>query len=99
MSQKVKNLNDTSESAPTCNCDSWLTHWEKFNNRVANACCVLGCRANTNLVGAHVQKEDSGDRGWYIIPLCKDHNNKRGQELVISDAIRLAPIARQLTCK
>jgi hypothetical protein len=36
-------------------------------------CPEKTCR-RTDLVGAHVQRADSSDKNWYILPLCSEHN-------------------------
>jgi len=73
---KIKNINGTFQN--TCNCGSWLKHWENFSQRKALYCSEITC-LKTNLVGAHVQKADSHDRKWYIVPLCNSHNMATGE--------------------
>jgi hypothetical protein len=68
---KLKNLTGT--STETCNCDSWLDHWEKYAERKAGACGVLTCN-NTADVGAHVRKYGDNDYTPYIYPLCSGCN-------------------------
>lgn len=72
---KIKNINGTSQNK--CSCGSWLAHWEKFSKGTTKYCKEKSC-TNTDLVGAHVQKADSLDDNWYIIPLCKIHNASSG---------------------
>lgn len=92
---KVKNLNGT--AANKCKCGSWLAHWEKFSKQPANRCVVVGCK-NKQTVGGHVQKESTSDSSWYIIPICADCNNKRGQTLEIDNAVNLVSANVSQTC-
>jgi hypothetical protein len=50
-------------------------------------------------VGAHVQKDNSSDNNWYIIPLCREHNKLTGKSLVINDLIQLVPANVSETCE
>ncbi len=84
MSKKVKNINGITEN--TCKCESWLKHWEKFGGGKAGYCAEKSCMRSAE-VGAHVQKGgESTDSSWYIVPLCKDHNGKKGEEIEIMDS-------------
>jgi len=91
----VKNLNDTSTNK--CKCDSWLAHWEKFSSKTAGKCVVLNCN-NLVEVGAHVQKHSLVDKDWYIIPICKSCNGKKGEKLNISDFTKLVSANVAMTC-
>jgi hypothetical protein len=68
---KVTNINGTSDN--TCKCGSWLKHWEKYSGISVTYCSETSCLSK-DIVGAHVQKADSDDKNWYIVPLCKTHN-------------------------
>ncbi len=77
MSTKVKNLNGTSDNkVPNCY-NSWLDFWEKKSGQKAGEC---GCCNQSADVGAHVQKANSSDKSWYIVPLCRGCNNKSSTE-------------------
>jgi hypothetical protein len=94
---KVTNINGTSDSK--CKCGSWIEHWENFNGGQSRPtyCSEKTC-TKKDLVGAHVQKADSTDKKWYIIPLCTEHNKSTSDlELVI--AINFAPANKQETCE
>ena len=106
---KVKNLNGTSDN--TCKCDeyevrSWLYHWSKFND-AAVSCLPDKCPCchkkiidwSEELVGAHVQKENTIDNNWYIIPLCKKCNSKNSDEILEVDDIGFAWANTNETCK
>lgn len=84
---KIKNINGTSHN--TCSCGSWLKHWEKFSGLTATYCNEVKCR-NKDLVGAHIQKANSTDNDWYILPLCNFHNQSSG-ELEVTDSYKLVP--------
>lgn len=92
---KIKNINGTSQTK--CKCGSWLKHWENFSGQTATYCPVVGCW-NTDLEGAHVQKADSSDNKWYILPLCGPHNQSTG-ELEVSDAYKLVSANKKETCE
>ena len=68
---KIENISNKIED--TCNCGSWLEHWYKFSNEKINHCQASACTEPVKY-GAHVQKADSHDRNWYIVPLCKSHS-------------------------
>jgi hypothetical protein len=92
---KVKNINGTSPN--TCNCGSWLDHWIKFSGQeLPQYCSELSCVAKPEL-GAHVQKNSSSDRNWYIIPLCAKHNAK-AESLDIVDVTTLVSANVSDTC-
>lgn len=77
---KVKNVNGTSRFKSPANYNNWQEYWEEQSGRTASRCSAVDCHAHgrSNLVGAHVQKVDSFDHNWYIVPLCKSCNNRIG---------------------
>lgn len=91
---KVKNINGTSDNS--CKCDSWLAHWEEFSGQTANLCVEKACTEKAT-VGAHVQKDSSTDRAWYIIPLCKTHN-KATDEMKLYGSPELVSANVSQTC-
>lgn len=93
---KVKNINGTSQNK--CSCGSWLKHWEKFSGLKANYCGEKSCMEINDLVGAHVQKADSDDNKWYIIPFCKTHNAST-EELEIYSDYTLVSANKSKTCE
>jgi hypothetical protein len=92
---KVKNINGTSSN--TCKCGSWLKHWEKYSGEKAGLCNEKSC-TNSATIGAHVQKLNSIDDSWYIVPLCNKHNNKRGEELELYKSPQLISANVRNTC-
>lgn len=71
---EVKNISGTSNN--TCNCESWLEHWERFGGQsISKYCSEKSCR-NKPEIGAHVQKTSVLDKNWYIVPLCKECNKR-----------------------
>jgi hypothetical protein len=96
MSKKVKNINGTSDN--NCKCGSWLKHWEKFSGQKPGWCAEASCRKDST-VGAHVQKSESLDNKWYIIPLCGDHNALEGKEISIMDSTILVSANKSETCE
>jgi hypothetical protein len=92
---KVTIINRTSDT--NCKCGNWLQHWKNFSSQMVTYCCVITC-IKKDLVGAHVQKADSTDKNWYIIPLCQTHNQSTG-ELYISDIYKLVSANKKQTCE
>ena len=93
---KIKNINGTWGN--TCKCGSWLNHWKNFSGQeLPEYCSEENCHHKPE-VGAHVQKDDSTDHSWYIIPLCKTHDREMGRSLNIRDTVNLVPANVSLTC-
>ncbi|USE34577.1 hypothetical protein [Endozoicomonas sp. SCSIO W0465] len=92
---RVRNINGTSDH--DCRCGSWLKHWELFSKEKASLCVEESC-TNEATVGAHVQKISSYDNDWYIIPLCKHHNNLRGEEIELYGSPTLVSANVSETC-
>ncbi len=93
---KIRNINGTSDN--TCKCGSWLDHWKKFSGlSISIYCPVLSCYEKTE-VGAHVQKDNSTDNSWYIVPLCKSHNAEKGKSLEVGDSTKLVSANVSETC-
>lgn len=90
----VKNLNKTSKKK--CNCTSWFAHWKMYSLQKIKTCVVVDCE-NIAEVGGHVQKNSKSD-DWYIIPICKPCNGKSGEQLEISDKIKLISANVSKTC-
>jgi hypothetical protein len=90
---KIKNINGTSDN--TCNCGSWLKHWQKFSGQSITRCPVDNCKERME-VGAHVQKDDASD--WYIFPLCNAHNGKKGESLEVNNYYKLVSANVSKTC-
>ncbi len=87
-------IQNTSEKS--CMCENWLDHWERYSDSEANKCSVIDCDYD-DLVGAHVSIIDYDDDDWYIIPLCKEHNQLKGT-LEIYDEVKLVPANVGDTC-
>ncbi len=93
---KVTNINGTSPNV--CECGSWIQHWKNFSGQsVPLFCPEKDCRQKPE-VGAHVQKDGSNDRGWYIVPLCTKCNGKKGQSITISDNVNFVSANVSETC-
>lgn len=95
---KITNINGTSENTTQCKCGSWINHWKKYNGgqSVPTYCPETSC-LEKELIGAHVQKANSTDKDWYIVPLCQKHNKSK-EDLVITDSVNLAPANKSKTC-
>jgi len=93
---KVNNINGT--SGRVCKCGNWLEHWKNYSNQALPTYCPeKNCR-NKPEVGAHVQKDSSYDKSWYIIPFCKECNAKIGYSLEVGDFIKLVSANVNETC-
>lgn len=93
---KVNNVNGTSQN--TCKCGSWLDHWKKFSGQSLPSYCAEKSCTKKPGVGAHVQKDSSTDRGWYIVPLCNDHNLQTGSSLNLVESAILVSANVSQTC-
>ena len=93
---KVKKINGTSDN--TCACGSWLEHWKKFSGQSLSQYCSERNCTDRPEVGAHVQKDNSTDTKWYIVPFCKAHNAETGKSLEIMDSVKLVSANVSETC-
>lgn len=75
MKIKVKNVEGSSRFDAPQGCDSWLDYWSKEKGRNPRYCAVDNGH-NPELVGGHVQKVNSTDAKWYIVPLCVGCNQR-----------------------
>jgi hypothetical protein len=98
MSIVVNNINDPSEADAPCKCGSWLKHWENFSGKKAGLCVEHNCTEKAE-VGAHVQKTNSTSAKWYIIPLCKNHNNQRGETILVENDTIFVSANKEETCE
>ena len=87
---EVKNLNGTSGRVPN-GATTWKEFWENETGRKFGMCSCKDCTSRAD-VGAHVQKSDSTDHKWYIVPLCKADNNKASWEHFEVKAADLVPV-------
>lgn len=94
---KIININGTSDK--TCSCGSWLDHWKNFSGQSVPTYCPESSCTQKPEVGAHVQKDSSSDKSWYIVPLCKTHNGETNKSLTISDNINLVSANVSETCE
>ncbi len=87
---KVKNIQGTANREPR-DSSTFKDHWVVVKNRPWPMVCSSYRCYNLAEVGAHVQKVGSYDRHWYIVPLCKSCNNRRGEEFWVNED-DLAPL-------
>ena len=79
--QNIKGSSKVSEKPPK-DYASWLDYWEKntkFTLKEGYKYKCPACRKafeRANFDGCHVQKVDSTDQKWYIIPLCDSCNHR-----------------------
>jgi hypothetical protein len=96
LTMRVNNINGTSYN--TCKCGTWLNHWKRFSRQAVPVYCPEATCIKKPEVGAHVQKDSSTNRSWYIIPLCSEHNSKTGRSLDIGDGTTLVSANVSQTC-
>jgi len=93
---KIKNITGTKDN--TCKCISWLEHWKNYGGKtIPGYCAVENCKEKPE-VGAHVQKDNSIDASWYIVPFCQTHNKETGKSIDIRDNIALVSANVATTC-
>ena len=91
---KVENIENRSNE--TCKCGSWLQHWKNYSDESVSHCSASGCE-NPVEVGVHVQKADSHDKNWYVVPFCSTHGHSTYHvDLVFST--KLVPANQSETC-
>ncbi len=79
--QNIKGSSKVSEKPPR-GYSSWLDYWEVNANRKLKTGTKYKCPAcgkafeRENFDGCHVQKVDSTNSKWYIIPLCDSCNHQ-----------------------
>lgn len=86
---KVKNVNGSSRFESPSGYSTWLAYWEAKSGKTACRCSAIDCRkwGRSSLVGAHVQKVYGNDNCWYIVPLCRECNNRTDQFYVDEDLV------------
>ena len=84
-------------SDKTCNCGSWLKHWEKFSGQTTGFCQVNNC-LNKDLVGAHVKYANGIDNNTIIYPICNAHNQST-EIMDVSDSYKLVSANKKETCE
>lgn len=92
----VTNINGTSDNK--CGCGSWLEHWKKVGGEGLPSYCAEKTCTRKPEVGAHVQKLNSADKAWYIVPFCQEHNGQTGKSIEIVDSVRLVSANVGDTC-
>ena len=73
----IKNVIGSSRFVKPSGYASWLDYWKAITGKNPYVCSASGC-LKTDLVGAHVQKANSKDQRWYIVPLCSSCNQRTG---------------------
>ena len=85
----------------TCECGSWLDHWEFLTNKKAQRCSVAGCDATHDLVGGLVHKTEPNN--WeeeLVIPLCRSCNlTDHKKELTIRGHVEAKSSDPNRTCE
>lgn len=93
---KIKNVKGSSKVSPNPPKDyqSWLEYWEKNKDFMLDPKLKYYCPGCKKLFlredfdGCHVQKVDSDDQKWYVIPLCSGCNH-RTEEMDVDENLLL----------
>ncbi|MBQ9546384.1 MAG: hypothetical protein IJU90_03760 [Bacteroidales bacterium] len=80
---EIKNVKGSSKVSPKApeGYSSWLNYWEENMKKPLKDYMEYECPACKNYFtrqhfdGCHVQKADSSDGKWYIVPLCDSCNH------------------------
>jgi hypothetical protein len=78
---RVTNVNGSSVHDIPTGYASWLSYWESYEILSDDDIKCYACdeyMTRDDLVGAHVRKPYSSDKKWYIIPLCRPCNGRKG---------------------
>lgn len=79
ITESVKIKNEKGTSNRSCNCNSWLAHWEKYSKSKAGKCAVSSCNEAAT-VGAHITRPAAQNEDYkthsYIVPMCSSHNSQ-----------------------
>lgn len=96
---QIKNAKGTGEK--DCKCGSWKDHWEKYSKKKATECSVDKC-TDTDIVGAHVTRPNAKKEEYkthpYIVPMCKEHNGKHGEEFTSKENVTFVWANVKETC-
>ena len=93
---KIKNVKGSSKISPNPpkGYDSWLEYWEVNHGQVLDPKKWYSCPAcgrsilRKSFDGCHVQKANSIDKKWYIVPLC-DSCNHTTEEKDVNESLLL----------
>lgn len=90
---------------PPAGYESWLNYWEVNKHFVFQTDKRYFCPAcgksfyRKNFDGCHVQKVDSTDKKWYIIPLCDSCNHTTEEPDVKEELLLEVPSNLKVTYK
>ena len=93
---KINNVKGSSKVSPNppSGYKSWLDYWEQNHGQILDPNGWYECPGcgesfqRKDFDGCHVQKVDSTDNKWYIIPLC-DSCNHTTEELEVKEGLLL----------
>lgn len=80
-----------------CGCDGRLNHWRRAIRYVGYPECSVSDCHETATLGVPVEKYESDDRTWYIVPMCARHNASNNA-LPVRDSARFASAIVQRSC-
>ena len=90
----VKNLNGTSQTAKCSEGAFWIDHWKNYMHYSRALCSRKGCMHPAE-VGGHVKIDQSEEKAEYIVPLCKECNNRSSEEPYQVNENLLVPVSHE----
>ncbi len=96
-------FNIVGTSSRKCCCTSrpntWLAHWKRGTGlNLPLKCCAKRCRKYVQ-VGAHVKCQGFDMRTPWIVPFCKTHNSRPGDEPIeLKNNVTLCAAAMGVDC-
>jgi len=98
---RIKNINGTPLHTYSCNCDSWLQHWENNGGGQRPTFCIIShpdCLGKATKA-AFVQKANTSDDKWYLAPVCNAHYNSPNTEFTVYDTWALIEVDPVAVCE
>jgi hypothetical protein len=90
--------NNPSTPNKECNCENWLKHWLKSQNKEElPECSVYNC-TNEAVVGGHVSLHEDTKSIVYVVPLCLYHNSIQHQKMALIQDVELIEPKILSTC-
>lgn len=95
-------MNSNGSAGRSCQCGSWLDHWENLSDLQAGKCSVAGCSEYAK-VGAHVTRPKAENDAYktapYIVPMCSYHNSQHGETFRSKPGVTFVWANKQQTCE
>jgi len=69
-----------------------LALWEEQSGQPLPFYCAEARCVCESVEGALVQRANTEDNRWYIVPLCREHGALKGQRIMIMNTMPLVPL-------